>query len=171
MVLDVIAYPTMFASANGELDTLGRFERWTLDPSTRSVERRVIDQAAQEFPRIDEQRFGQSYRYAYTVSVPADGNPQLAGATKLYKHDLERGERRVHEFGDHHVPGEFVFVRADGGTHEDEGWLMGLVIDTANETTDFAILDARAFEAPPVATIRLGHRIPPGFHGNWFPSR
>ncbi|MCJ2121478.1 carotenoid oxygenase family protein [Methylobacterium sp. J-077] len=171
VVLDVIAYPTMFASANGELDTLGRFERWKLDPSTRSVERRVIDQAAQEFPRIDEQRFGQSYRYAYTVSVPADGNPQLAGATKLYKHDLERGERRVHEFGDYHVPGEFVFVRADGGTHEDEGWLMGLVIDTANETTDFAILDARAFEAPPVATIRLGHRIPPGFHGNWFPSR
>ena len=56
---------------------------------------------------------------------------------------------------------------ADAG--EDEGWLVGFVIDTANETTDFAVLDARSFEAPPVAAVRLGHRIPPGFHGNWFP--
>ncbi|WP_416366596.1 carotenoid oxygenase family protein [Sphingomonas aurantiaca] len=29
------------------------------------------------------------------------------------------------------------------------------------------ILDARKFESGPVATIRLPHRIPPGFHGNW----
>ncbi|AWV16703.1 carotenoid oxygenase [Methylobacterium sp. XJLW] len=169
VILDVIAYPTMFASEGGELDTLGRLERWTLDPTTQRVERRVIDQAAQEFPRIDERRFGQRYRYAYTVSVPADGNPQLAGATTLYKHDLETGERRVHPFGEHHVPGEFVFVPASEGAGEDEGWLMGFVIDTAHETTDFAILDARSFEAPPMAIVRLGHRIPPGFHGNWFP--
>jgi 8'-apo-carotenoid 13,14-cleaving dioxygenase len=37
--------------------------------------------------------------------------------------------------------------------------------------TDFTVLDARAFDAPPLARIRLGHRIPPGFHGNWFPAR
>ena len=35
---------------------------------------------------------------------------------------------------------------------------------------DFVILDARAFEAAPVAAVHLGHRIPPGFHGNWFPK-
>ena len=171
VILDVIAYPTMFASAGGELDTLGRFERWTVDPSTKRVVRRVIDGAPQEFPRIDERRFGQAYRYAYTVSVPADGNPQLTGATRLYKHDLGTGERRVHDFGAHRVPGEFVLVPECVDAGEDEGWLVGLVIDTANGTTDFAVLDPRSFEAPPVATVRLGHRIPPGFHGNWFPTR
>jgi carotenoid cleavage dioxygenase len=76
----------------------------------------------------------------------------------------------VHEFGAHYVPGEFVFVPATADASEDEGWLVGLVIDTANETTDFAILDAQSFEAPPIATVRLQHRIPPGFHGNWFPT-
>ena len=35
---------------------------------------------------------------------------------------------------------------------------------------DLVILDARSFEAAPVATVRLPHRIPPGFHGNWFPD-
>ncbi len=170
VVLDVIAYSTMFASDASGLDALGRFERWTVDPSTRRVDRRVIDPTPQEFPRIDERRFGQGYRYAYTVSVPPDGNTQLVGATRLYKHDLQTGGRRVHDFGDDRVPGEFIFVPAADAAGEDEGWLVGLVINTADETTEFAILDARSFEAPPVATVRLPHRIPPGFHGNWFPA-
>ncbi|MCJ2139320.1 carotenoid oxygenase family protein [Methylobacterium sp. E-066] len=170
VVLDVVAYETVFASADGGLDAPGRLERWTADPKTGTVDRRVIDPTAQEFPRIDERRFGRPHRYAYTVSVPADGNTQLVGATQIYKHDLATGERRVHDFGADRVPGEFVFVPARPEAGEDEGWLVGLVIDTARDTTDFTILDARAFEAPPVATVHLGHRIPPGFHGNWFPN-
>ena len=168
VILDVIAYDTVFASAAGGLDTPGRLERWTIDPATGRVAKRVLDPSAQEFPRIDERRFGQRHRTIYSVSVPADGNTQLAGATQLYRHDLETGERRVHEFGPDRIPGEFVFVPARADAAEDEGWLVGLVVDTAGGTTDFTILDARAFEAPPVARVRLGHRIPPGFHGNWF---
>ncbi len=168
VILDVVAYPRMFDSDGAGLDALGRFERWTIDPPTRRIERRLIDRTPQEFPRIDERRFGQPYRYAYTVSVPPDGNPQLFGATTLFKHDLETGDRRVHEFGDDRVPGEFVFVPETAGAGEDEGWLVGFVIDRAADTTDFTILDAHRFEAPPLATVRLPHRIPPGFHGNWF---
>ena len=171
VVLDVIAYDTMFASGRSALDALGRLERWRVDPDAGSVERHVVDQTPQEFPRMDERRAGQEYRYAYTVSVPPDGDPQLAGATKLYKHDLRTGLRREHDFGADHVPGEFVFVPAAPEAGEDEGWLLGLVIDTAKDVTDLVILDARAFEAVPVAAIRLPHRIPPGFHGNWFPAR
>ena len=170
VILDVVAYAAMFASAGSGLDAPGRFERWIVDPSTRRVERRVIDPAPQEFPRIDERRFGRSYRYAYSVSVPPDGDPQLTGATAIYKHDLETGTRGVHDFGDGHLPGEFVFVPAGAEAGEDDGWLIGLVIDRADETTELAILDARDFAAAPVATIRLPHRVPPGFHGNWFPA-
>ncbi len=170
VVLDVVAYPTMFASGSTGLDAIGRFERWTIDPAARRIDRRVIDRTPQEFPRIDERRFGRPYRYAYTVSVPPDGDPQLSGATTLFKHDLETGDRRTHEFGDGHVPGEFVFVPESSNADEDAGWLLGLVIDRAADATDLAILDARRIEAPPVATVRLPHRIPPGFHGNWFPA-
>ena len=170
VILDVIAYDTMFASGASGLDALGRLERWTVNPATRRISRRVVDPTPQEFPRIDERRVGQSCRYLYTVSVPPDGNTQLVGATRLYKHDFETGCRLVHEFGDERVPGEFVFVPAAVDAEEDEGWLLGLVINTADETTDLVILDARSFEAAPVATVRLPHRIPPGFHGNWFPD-
>jgi carotenoid cleavage dioxygenase len=73
----------------------------------------------------------------------------------------------VHDFGAGHFPGEFVFVpRAEQGS-ETDGWYMGLVINAAEETTDLVLLDAADFTGAPVATIRLPHRIPPGFHGNW----
>ncbi|MBB4099957.1 carotenoid oxygenase family protein [Sphingomonas kyeonggiensis] len=70
-------------------------------------------------------------------------------------------------FGPARHPCEFIFVPAHSGAAEDEGWLMGFVIDTASETTDLTILDARNFEAPPLASVRIPHIVPPGFHGNW----
>ena len=170
VILDVIAYPTMFDTGGAGLDALGRFERWTIDPRTRRVERRVLDETPQEFPRIDERRFGEPHRYCYTVAVPPDGDTQLFGASSIFKHDMRTGQRLRYDFGGDRVPGEFVFVPARPDAAEDEGWLLGLVIDRAAEATDLAILDARRFEAGPVAAVRLPHRIPPGFHGNWFPA-
>lgn len=167
VVIDVIAYAKMFSSDGNSIDALGRFERWTVDPTTRRIDRRIIDETPQEFPRMDERRCGQGYRYVYTVAVPPDGNPQLIGATAIYKHDLETGSRQVHDFGENRVPGEFLFVPATAEAGEDEGWLIGYVIDTAEDKTQFMIIDARCFEAAPIATIQLPHRIPPGFHGNW----
>ena len=46
----------------------------------------------------------------------------------------------------------------------------GYVIDTANETTDLVILDAADIAKPPVASVHIPHRVPPGFHGNWLPD-
>ena len=141
-----------------------------MDPAARRVDRRVIDPTPQEFPRVDERRFGRPYRYAYTVSVSPDADPQFTGATAVYKHDLVTGARAVHDFGEGRLPGEFVFVPEAAGSGEDHGWLLGFVVDTADDTTDLAILDARSIAAAPLATVRLPHRIPPGFHGKWFPA-
>ncbi len=170
VVMDVIAYDTMFADSLQGPDASGRFERWTIDPAARRTERRVIDASPQEFPRPDERLFGQPYRYAYTVAAPDETEAQFFGVTRLYKHDLKIGGRQVHDFGDQRHPGEFVFVPAGPDAAEDEGWMIGLVIDMANDTTDLVILDAQAFEAPPVASVRIPHRAPPGFHGNWLPN-
>jgi 8'-apo-carotenoid 13,14-cleaving dioxygenase len=165
VVMDVVAYASMFAESLDGPDAVGHFERWTIDPVACAVGRRVIDADGQEFPRPDERRFGQPYRYAYTMALPA--NAFAIADTRLYKHDLEAGTRETHEFGPGRHPGEFVFVPASADAAEDEGWLIGLVIDLPNETTDLVILDAEKFEGAPVASIRIPHRVPPGFHGNW----
>lgn len=167
VILDVVAHDTMFAeSKEGPDSRHSAFERWTIDPKARSVTRRVVDDNPQEFPRPDERRFGQPYRYAYTMAL---GRGEFLG-THLIKHDLEAGTRAIHDFGPGHHPGEFVFVPAHADAGEDEGWLIGLVIDVVSRTTDLAILDAQKFEAEPIATIRLPHLVPAGFHGNWLPA-
>ncbi len=168
VVLDVCAFGTMFAkSMEGPTDRSRGLERWSIDPVARRVTVRTIDDSPQEFPRIDERRFGQENRFAYTIALPTRDTEQFVGETKLYKHDVETGTRWVHEFGPGRHPGEFVFVPASATSAEDEGWMIGLVVDLPNETTDLVIIDAQRFDAAPVASIRIPHRVPPGFHGNW----
>ena len=167
VVVDVAVHDSMFAESTKGPDSRSiTFERWTIDPVTGTTARRVIDSDPQEFPRTDERRLGQPHRYAYTLALPESG---FGGdfATRLYKHDVEGGSREVHDFGPGRAPGEFVFVPRAGGTAEDDGWLIGFVIDTVADTTDLAILDAQNFAGPPVASVHIPHRIPPGFHGNW----
>jgi len=166
VVLDACVYDTMFAEMNGGPNgrSLG-LERWTIDPVAKTVERRTLDTAPQEFPRPDERFFGQPYHYAFTMALP-DGDFAIGG-TSLYKHDLAEGTRETHDFGAGRYPGEFVFVPRAEDAPEGDGWLIGLVVDLPRETTDLVILDATRFAEPPVATIRIPHRVPPGFHGNW----
>ncbi len=167
VVFDACVHDTMFAQgAHGPDSQRLTFERWTIDPEARKVERKVIDEAAQEFPRIDERRTGKPYRFAYTLAVK-HGSAELITETRLFKHDLENGQTEVHDFGPRRLPGEFVFVPRRADAAEDEGWLMGFVLNADSGTSDFVILDARNFAGPPQAEIHLARRVPPGFHGNW----
>jgi carotenoid cleavage dioxygenase len=166
VILDVIVHDRMFSKSTAGPDSIRTgLERWTIDPVTKSVEHTVIDPTPQEFPRPDERRLGQPYRYAYTMALTA---PFLG--TGLFKHDLESGMRQTHDFGPDRYPCEFMFVPAHPEAEEDEGWLFGFVIDEAAKTTDLVILDARNFEGQPQAIVHIPHIVPPGFHGNWLPD-
>ncbi|WP_254606530.1 carotenoid oxygenase family protein [Sphingomonas bacterium] len=168
VALDVIAYDRMFAGENVAPDEQPRgLERWTINPQDGTVRQVRIDPAPQELPTIDERRTGLPYRYVYALGLPDQLTETLVGEAPLLKHDLERGTRHLHEFGPGRVAGEFVFVPRSPDADEDDGWLMGLVIDADGRTTALEILDARAVEAPPVAIVRIPHRIPPGIHGAW----
>jgi len=163
LILDVIVHDRMFSRIKAGPDSQRcAFERWVVDPVTRKVERIVIDPTPQEFPRPDERRLGQPYRYAYTMAMTG----WFLGSG-LFKHDMQQQTRQFHDFGPNRHPCEFMFVPVHPGAEEDEGWLFGFVIDARERTTDLVILDARNFEGAPVASIRMPHVIPPGFHGNW----
>jgi carotenoid cleavage dioxygenase-like enzyme len=163
VILDVIVHDRMFSRIKAGPDSQrSGLERWIIDPATRRVERITIDPTPQEFPRPDERRLGQPYRYAYTMAMTG----WFLGSG-LYKHDLQAGTRQTHDFGPQRHPCEFMFVPAHAEAEEDEGWLIGFVIDAREKATDLVILDARNFEAAPQASIRIPHIVPPGFHGNW----
>jgi carotenoid cleavage dioxygenase len=171
VICDSAVYETMFSEGpegpNGK--PLG-LERWTIDPVARTVTRKTIDATEQEFPRPDERFFGQDYHYAWAIGLPEGGDPSFLNAQPLYRHDLKTGARQVHDFGQDRIPGEFVFVPRGDDAPEGDGWMMGYVIDAVKETTDLVILDAMDITKPPVASVHIPHRIPPGFHGNWLPD-
>ena len=172
VALDVIAYDRMFAGDNLAPDEQPRgLERWTIDPVAGTVEQRTIDPSPQELPTIDARRTGLPYRYAYALGLPEQMTETLVGEAPLLKHDLERGVRHVHAFGPGRVAGEFVFVPRSPDGEEDDGWLIGLVIEADGGGTALEILDARAVAEAPVATVRRPHRVPPGIHGAWLPAQ
>jgi carotenoid cleavage dioxygenase len=129
------------------------------------VSTEVLDDRAQEFPRVDERRTGTPTRWVVTAGLAAAG----AAHAPLYRHDLRSGTTTVIDLGPTSAAQEFVVVPRDGSTAEDDAWLLGLVTDRAEATTDLVVLAADDPAGGPVARVHLGRRVPDGFHGNWMP--
>ncbi|GAA1668633.1 carotenoid oxygenase family protein [Fodinicola feengrottensis] len=133
--------------------------RWTLDPASGTVSEQLVDDRGVEFPTINESRTGLPNRYVYTV-----GNGHVGA---IVKYDTETGRSWANELGDR-VAGEAVFIPADGGTNEDDGWLMSILSERSGKGSQLVVLDAGDVAAGPVATVELPRRVPAGFHGSWF---
>src|SRR5262249_52006378 len=69
IVTDVIEYERMFAESRigPEGSSAPRFVRWEIDPERGQLARTVIDEHAQEFPRIDPRKNVRQHRYGYAV--------------------------------------------------------------------------------------------------------
>jgi carotenoid cleavage dioxygenase len=164
-VIDVIAYPRMFdSSSRGPQSPTSSFERWTVNPASTRVKRSLISDFLQEFPRCDDRRSGQAYRYAYSIGFDGPGAPR---PQPLYRYDLETGSIIRHDYGPHHMPAEAVFVPRHPGAAEDDGWLIAFVYNLRDDSSTLVVLNAGDLGGAPAATVHLPVRVPLGFHGNW----
>ena len=164
VVMDVVRHPKMFASEmRGPSEGRPILVRWRMDPASGRLSETVLDERGLEFPRFNDARAGQSYRYGYT----AGSNDALKGFGGIYKHDVQTGRNYTHDHGPGRHTLEPVFVARPDAKAEDDGWVMVYVYDQNRDASDVVILDAQDFEGPPVATIQLPVRVPFGFHGNW----
>ena len=165
VVLDVVRHPKMFDTDHlGPNEGPPTLDRWTVDLVDGKVRESRIDDRGQEFPRVDERRVGKRHRYGYAPAVGVG----TQGENALLKHDLVGGDSRTKSFGAGKALGEFVFHPSSADAEEDDGALMGYVYDRASDRSELAILDAQSLDQ--VAGIKLPHRVPAGFHGNWVPS-
>ena len=167
VVVDAVVYQRVFDRSRQGLETSQtRLERWRLDLEREHVERKVFSDCKQEFPRFDERRAMQPYRYAYTIGIDVE----QIGPQPLYRHDLETGRVLRHEFGPHHVPSEAVFVPREPAGAEDDGWLFSYVYDMETDRSAVVIVNAQNLGGDPQAVVELPVRVPLGFHGNWIPD-
>lgn len=168
VVADVVRHPRIH-----EFDRHGPNEgrpvlmRWTLDRARGRLTEGVLDEHGGEFPRIDDRRGGQDYRYGYTAHWWGD----KVSCGPLYKHDVHTGRTEVHNFGPSYASMEPVFVPRSGATTEDDGYVLAYVYDAERNTSDVVILSAQDFAGPPLAVVELPVRVPFGFHGSWVPDQ
>lgn len=167
VVIDICRFDRLFdRDLNGPFrDSLPQLERWTVDPVARRVTRDVIDERFQEFPRVAGSVLNQKHRFGYTASVGSQPDEWNFGNT--FKYDFDNGSSEEFDHGTGRSAGEPVFVSRSGATSEDDGWIMTVVHDAAEDRSDMVILDAQDFSRPEVARIQLPARVPNGFHGNW----
>lgn len=165
IVLDVVRHPKMFDTERlGPDEGPPTLDRWVIDLADGKVRESRIDDRGQEFPRVDERLVGKRHRYGYAPAFGDENN----GANRLHKHDFIGGGTADRAFGAGKQLGEFVFHPRSADSAEDDGVLMGYVYDQATDRSELAILDAQTLQD--VATVKLPHRVPAGFHGNWVPT-
>lgn len=170
IVMDVVRYERMFADdLLGPSDGTPTLHRWTVDLGAGVVREQQLDDHPHEFPRADPRRHGRPHRYGYGA-VLGDGDA-FAGVAHVLKLDLERGTSELHHLGAGRFGSEALFVPRQGGTEEDDGWLLSYVFDADRGASDLVVLAAQDISAPPVAVVQLPVRVPFGFHGCWAPTR
>ena len=60
-----------------------------------------------------------------------------------------------------------MFVERAKDAKEGDGWLLATVYRAADNRSDLAVFNALDVTAGPIALVKLDHRVPAGFHGNW----
>ena len=143
-----------------------KLTRWTLDLRSGTVKEKLLDNSPAEFPCLDERYTGLMYRYGYSsgrCGVPTDGGFFNA----VFRYDHQTGKKHVCDFGSAGFPSEPIFVPRSARSPEGQGYLLSVVYREPENRSELVILDAENIEHEPLAVVRLPHRIPYGFHGNW----
>ncbi|WP_234812318.1 carotenoid oxygenase family protein [Mycolicibacter longobardus] len=161
IVLQVVRYPEIWCHSS-DFEIEATLWRWTIDLDAGVVKEVQLDDRDIEFPRVDDRLVGADARYAVTVAH--DG---------LVRYDLAQDSAEVCRFGVNGLsgtPGEAVFAPSPGQVDESAGWYLTYVYSPVRECSELVILSASAFDAEPVARVRLPRRVPHGFHGSWIPD-
>jgi carotenoid cleavage dioxygenase-like enzyme len=172
VVLDVIAYPdptlivtTLAEVMTGRLDSRihTRPERIVLRHGQSGFQRRRLSETTLEFPRVSPSSESRPHRLVYGITDRTAGD--FLGVPACV--DAETGAVATAPMTAHEYAGELVPVaKAQGGTEADV-WLLSLVLDAATRRTELRVFDGAELASGPVATVRLPHAVPFGFHGNW----
>ncbi len=173
VIAEVARYPRLpFFGVEGSAPAT--LHRWTIDLTSGTVKEEALDDCPCEFPRLDERHAGKTYRHGYSGggSRPRDRDfDSRPGFDAVLHYDLATGKKRMHRLPEGDTLGEPVFVPRSAEAEEGDGFVLVLVHRGAANRSDLLVLDACNVDAKPLATVKLPHRIPYGFHGNWRPAQ
>lgn len=160
------------ASMLGYLRIRAHLRRWRMNLVTGETHEEQLDDLNVEFCLPDTSLYGQRTRYSYHQHLPVD--MYTVDFHALVKYDHDDGSATRFDYGDGLVGGEAPFARrvqsAGEEGAEDDGYVVTIVTDTADERSSCQVFRADAIEKGPIAKLPLPHRVPTGFHAKWVPG-
>jgi carotenoid cleavage dioxygenase-like enzyme len=160
------------ASMLGYLRIKAHLRRWRMNLVTGETREEQLDDLNVEFCLPDTDLYGQRTRYSYHQHLPLD--MYTVDFHALVKYDHEDGSCRRYDYGEGIVGGEAPFARRSTrpgeATSEDDGYVVTLVTDSQDESSECWVFSATDVESGPIARLPLPQRVPPGFHAKWIPG-
>jgi all-trans-8'-apo-beta-carotenal 15,15'-oxygenase len=173
VILDLVRYPDYTVIGQALRDYwrsdwpakgMAALTRLRVDLGSGKVDSRALGSgSANELPTINPSFVGKRHRYAYIACNPADRAQGLQ--QQIARVDVEGGAVTTHDFGANGYVGEPLFVPT--GSAEDEGVVITLVFDAAEQRSAIVGLDARDLATKPLFTARLKHHVPYPLHGHF----
>ncbi len=156
----------VMTGGKGAAHSPGKLWRYRIEPVQRKVTRELLVEGNFEWPRIDERRRCQSYRYVYLCAA----DPGEFFWSAVERIDLQTGQRARHDFGAGNYCGEPVFVPRGDVADEGSGWVLTEVYDSRTRRSLLAVLDSERLADGPLARVMLRHHVPFSYHGWWLRS-
>ncbi|KAF7934096.1 uncharacterized protein EAE97_008456 [Botrytis byssoidea] len=172
-----------WADKNGDAPSPGEaqcdFVSFSIDYKSPDLDLKVSTKMVEEdmeFPRIDDRYVSTSFTKAlFNVMDPAAGTdmkvigPNLGGGHPLYNsiglYDTKTRKYEKYFAGPHKLCQEPVFIPRDKGAKKCDGFVMALLNNYAEMTSELVILDT-ADMSKHVALVKLPIRLRTGLHGN-----
>ena len=147
--------------------------RYTVNVSGGSIEKKCISDVPAYFGTVNPAVSGQKYQYAYAaVGGMGNANAPPQGIGKI---NVDTNEMDVWYPAEYEFCGEPMFApkkkldedgKIEGGSgSEDDGYIISVLMNGREKTSEVVILDASNIPAGPVARLPLGIGIPHGLHG------
>jgi len=171
LIFDMCSYPdaeviqsfylNQLADTQSEL-AAAKAVRFTLDLTTKLLNKTVVVPTALELPVIDERFLRKEHKHIYGVGIADQGNHQFYD--QLVKINMETGEHTIWKDPDYY-PGEPKFIPHNNAQTDDDGIILSILVNIKDKSkgSKLVFLDAKTFTE--IAACYTSHTIIPGFHG------
>ncbi len=170
-------FPDIHGAPFNGMEAMSYLTRWTVDMASNTDEFAAITkltETAGEFPRIDDRRTGQPYRYGWMLEMDMRRPVELRGGSAggllmncLFLKDHLTGAEQHYWCGPVSSLQEPCFIPRSKEADEGEGWVVMVCNRLDDHVSDLLLFDALDIEKGPIATINIPIRLRFGLHGNW----
>lgn len=167
-------YPETPIYERFDFDTFPRYQlvRYCLNASTRKLVSTTLLSAGcanVDFPVLHPEYVGKPYQYAYlcasaspTKTMPVQGIAKIDVGTGT---TLQKWLPEEHQF-----LSEVAFCKKEGSEAEDDGYLVGYLMNGRDTKTEVVVFDAANVAQGPISKALLKDFIPHPLHGTFMPG-